>query len=101
MFIFTETIKLYTMSDEKSLFVKKVVKMEIDVFDPKSQKGKSKGFPFHMDRHMGTFGETDKTKFGGTIQGGLVGIVVNLNNGKVFRITPQQLVNYIAEAEGE
>lgn len=88
---------------KKSLYEKKQATITFDMFDPKSQEGKkTKRHPLHMDYHMGTFGDQEnKENFGGNIQGGLSGIIVNLNNGNSYRITAQQMVDFVAEQEGE
>ena len=91
------------MSNEKkeSTFEQKKGQLEFDYFDPKSQDGKKiKSTPIHLDPQMATFGSKDKNEFGGDVQGGLVGVVVNFNSGAKSRITTEQIIDFAVDQLG-
>lgn len=74
-------------------------KQALITFDLLPANPKKTNWPIHLDPLMGNFGSKVKSEFGGYVCGGFSGLVVNLNNDNVYRITTQQIVDFVADLE--
>ena len=85
---------------KESLFKEEVAPITFGFFDKKEYDAKPtpKSFPVHMDPTMATFGEKGNG-FSGDIQGGLSGLIVNIDGGNTYRITTQQILDFVVELE--